>query len=392
MKRRRKKNRIQRKDFALFQAIEAARERVKIMVGLSGIAGAGKTLSALKLAYGLTGDWTKIGVVDTENRSSLYYAGERTGAWKWIDFNSKMKEGYHPRNWMQVIQYAESLGLQALILDSITHEWEGKGGCLELVETIGRSGKGNSFTAWNQVTPLHRAFVDRMRESPLHIIATIRSKSDYVIEDGKDGKKTPRKVGMKTIQREGTDYEFGLIFDIDRSHHASCEKDRTGLFSERAPFIIGEDTGRELYEWANTGGEALKAPPPKPQQQQAKPQQQQRQAEQKRPLVRRDKQKEEVWSGTPYQLTWLVGYLKDTYAIENHDDVMSISNDLGGTPKGEIGIKVKEIVDAAYCEAPDPESKAHWDSLAIKPTPGSEAEATLDSQDNVNAAMWDGAL
>jgi hypothetical protein len=240
----------------MFKASVAEREKLKLMVGLTGPSGAGKTLSALKMAHGITGDWKRIAVADTENSSALYYAGDKTGPWQHIPFDGqKMKGGYSPENWVKLIEYAETLPIDALVLDSITHEWSGVGGSLELVDSLSQ-GKSAFSNGWKKVTPLHRAFIDRMRHSRLHILATMRSKQDYVVETGTGGKATPRKVGLKSEQRDQTDFEFGIIFDIDISHFASASKDRTGLFMDRTPFKIDEDTGKELSSWANMGKES----------------------------------------------------------------------------------------------------------------------------------------
>jgi hypothetical protein len=227
----------------------AARERVKLMLGLTGPSGSGKTYSALQLAYGITGDWSKITLADTENKSALYYAGDKTGPWEHVDFSPDRPGAYSPVNFISLIEWAEKdPKTEVLIIDSISHEWEGAGGCLELVEA-----KGTGFAGWKAVTPLHRRFIDTMRNSRLHIIATMRSKTDYVVETNDRGKSAPKKVGTKSTQREGTDYEFGLIFDVEMSHYATASKDRTGLFANRGPFKISKETGAELLQWANSG-------------------------------------------------------------------------------------------------------------------------------------------
>ncbi len=229
----------------MFKLESARREKVKLMVGLMGPSGSGKTKSALRLAAGITGDLKKVALIDTENRSSLYYADND---FKFIDFPSTTVGGYHPNNWIKVIEFAEKQpGIELLILDSISHEWEGKGGCLELAD------RAKGASGWKTVTPLHRRFIDKMRESPLHIIATMRSKTDYAFETNEKGKTAPKKVGTKATQREGTDYEFGVVLDINIDHYAQSNKDRTGLFAEKGIFQISEDTGKELIAWANSG-------------------------------------------------------------------------------------------------------------------------------------------
>lgn len=238
----------------MFRKTEASKEQVKLMIGLTGPAGSGKTFSALQLAHGIMGDWKKIALCDTENRSALYYAGASTGPWQHIDFAANLKEGYSPNNWVKLIEFAESdPNIEILILDSISHEWQGTGGCLQLVQAYSKNAKGNTFTPWNEVTPLHNKFIDKMRNSRLHIIATLRANTEYALEKNEYGKTLPRKIGMKPIQRDGIEYEFGVMFDIDISHYATSSKDRTNLFADRPPFIINGDIGKQLVEWSKDG-------------------------------------------------------------------------------------------------------------------------------------------
>jgi hypothetical protein len=237
----------------MFKKSIAARENVRLKIGMTGPSGAGKTYSALQLAYGIAGDWKRIAVADTENGSALYYANisGTQDRWAHIPFDPDVvQEGYHPKNWVKLLKFAEQDGgIDVLILDSISHEWEGKGGCLELVDSI--AGSGNRFSPWKTVTPLHTAFLDAIRLSPLHVIATMRSKQDYVLEQNEKGKMAPKKVGLKSVAREGTDYEFGIVFDIAMNHHATCGKDRTGLLMPRGEFKITPAVGQELVKWAS---------------------------------------------------------------------------------------------------------------------------------------------
>lgn len=232
---------------SLFQAKTAKRSQVKLKIGMSGPSGSGKSYSALQLAYGIAGDWSKVAVADTENESALYYAD--LGPFQHINFPPTIPQGYHPLNWVKLIEEVEAMdGIEVLVLDSASHEWNGVGGCLELVEKVGQG-----FSSWKTVTPMHNKFIDKIRNSKLHIIATMRSVQDYVVEKNDKGKSAPRKVGLKSNQREGTDYEFGIIFDINMQHYASTSKDRTGLFVPRGPFQITPETGRELLAWADSG-------------------------------------------------------------------------------------------------------------------------------------------
>lgn len=241
----------------MFKKEKATKERVKLMIGLCGPSGSGKTYSALQMAYGITGDWSKIAVIDTENRSSLNYAGSTTSnEWDIFDFSHDTFEGgYRPENWVRAIDIVEKdpANYEVLIIDSITHEWLG---CLELVEQFSKTERGNTFTPWKKVTPLHNAFIDKMRNSRLHIIATMRSSTEYAMETNEKGRTVPKKIGTKPTQREGTDYEFSLIFDLDNAtNHATSSKDRTGLFKTQTqpPFLITIETGKKIVDWCNDG-------------------------------------------------------------------------------------------------------------------------------------------
>jgi len=221
----------------------AERKKAKIKLGLQGPSGSGKTFSALLIAFGLCNDWTKIVLIDTENHSADLYA--HLGNYRVLDLNKP----FTPENYIQAIETCEKqTGVEVIIIDSISQEWEGAGG---IIETHGNM-MGNSFTNWNKVTPRHNAFVQKILQSNCHIIATVRSKQDYVLSE-KNGKMVPEKVGLKGVTREGMDYEFTIMLDLDIKHYATASKDRTGLFMDKPEFIIKESTGRRILEWCNLG-------------------------------------------------------------------------------------------------------------------------------------------
>jgi hypothetical protein len=220
------------------QLQKAQRKQAVIKLALQGPAGSGKTFSSLLLAFGLTGSWEQIVVIDTENNSSHLYS--HLG-----NFNVlSLSEPFSPERYTEAIETCEKAGMKVIIIDSISQEWEGNGG---IIETHGNMA-GNSFTNWNRVTPRHNAFVQKMLQSPCHIIATIRSKQDYVLTD-KNGKLVPEKVGLKGVTRDGMDYEFTLVLDLDIKHFATASKDRTGLFSNPIPFLVNESTGSKIKTW-----------------------------------------------------------------------------------------------------------------------------------------------
>lgn len=215
----------------------AERKNAKIKLAITGSSGSGKTYSALLLASGLT-NWEKVAVIDTENGSANLYA--HLGAYKVLPL-----ENHKPDTYIKAIEVCEKAGIEVVILDSVTHEWEW---CKEYHNSL----PGNSFTNWGKVTPLHDKFVRKILTTNVHVIATMRTKQDYVLQD-KNGKKVPEKVGLKVVQRDGLDYEFTLVFDLDINHNANASKDRTGLFSAENLFVITEGTGKTILDWCQQG-------------------------------------------------------------------------------------------------------------------------------------------
>lgn len=231
---------------------ETKRSKARMRIALAGPSGSGKTYSALLLAFGLTGDWRKIAVIDTENQSADLYS--ELGQYYVLSLN----EPYTPKRYGEAILLCESSGIECIIIDSITHEWNGKGGCLDMHEKITSAMRiPNSFQAWSAVTPEHQAFIDSILKSKCHVISTIRSKTEYVITE-RNGKQVPVKVGMAPITRDGFEYEVTVSFDIDAEHNAFISKDRTNLFSGKPKFRITSETGRTISDWCNAGEDLTK--------------------------------------------------------------------------------------------------------------------------------------
>lgn len=224
--------------------IKAERKKAKIKLGLQGPSGSGKTYSALLLAFGLVEDWTKIAVIDTENHSSNLYA--HLGGYNVLPLDAP----FTPEKFIQAIRLCITAGMEVVIIDSISHEWEGVGGILDTHSQM----SGNSFTAWSKLTPRHNAFVQEILQSPVHILATTRTKQDYVLVD-KNGKMVPEKVGLKGITRDGMDYEFTIVFDLDIKNNATASKDRTGLFFGQPEQKISTQTGTRIRDWCNSGAD-----------------------------------------------------------------------------------------------------------------------------------------
>lgn len=215
----------------------AQRQRAKIKMGLQGPSGSGKTFSALQIAFGLCKNWQKIAVIDTENHSAELYS--HLGAYKVIN----LFPPFEPEKYMEAIKICENENIEVIIVDSISHEWEYLLDCHANLP-------GNSFTAWAKITPRHNEFVQAILQSNCHVICTMRTKQDYVLVE-KNSKMIPEKVGLKSVQRDGMDYELTLVFDLDMSNRAKASKDRTGIFLKRPDEVLSVSTGELIKEWCS---------------------------------------------------------------------------------------------------------------------------------------------
>ena len=222
-----------------FKITQSKKEEAKIKLALKSVSGGGKSLSSLLLAKGLSnGDLSKVCVIDTENSINLY---SHIGNFHIL----RLLQPFSPENYIKAISACEEAGFETIIIDSISHCWHH---LLQLHSTL----QGNSFVNWQKITPLQNAFVQKIQQSPCHIISTIRSKQDYLIQN-QGNKTTIEKVGLKMIQRNGIEYEFTTVLDIDMKHQAKAEKDRTGLFADKERFVITEATGSKILDWCKNG-------------------------------------------------------------------------------------------------------------------------------------------
>ena len=216
----------------------ATKKVAKLRLALDGIAGSGKTLSALLIASGIGG---KIVIIDTENGSGDLYADL-------VSYDViTMKSPFSPERYIKAIKHCEELGYDIIIVDSLSHAWAGSGGALEKQNTVAKR-TGNSYTAWAEITPLQNKLIDTLIQSTAHIIVTMRTKMEHAIEVGLDGKTTIRKLGMGVIQREGMEYEMTVVFDMNSDHSATVSKDRTRLF-DGMTFTPDKLTGVTLKKW-----------------------------------------------------------------------------------------------------------------------------------------------
>lgn len=239
------------------QVQEAIREKQKALIGLVGPSGSGKSVSALRLAYGIVKEmypdlpveelWKKIGAADTEHKRLLNYVGQefdgiKIGSFKYINFEPP----FNTERYNMAIKLLQQQGVEVIIVDSLSHQWQGEGG---VVETHGQM-QGNSFQNWGKLAPESSKLVKSLTTSNVHTITTLRVKSDYVIEQI-DGKNVPKKVGMKPVQKDDMEYEFDTVFSIGMDHMARVSKDITNLFEDE--FLITEVIGSKLYRYLELG-------------------------------------------------------------------------------------------------------------------------------------------
>ena len=224
---------------------KANRSKQKLRILLEGVSGTGKTYSGLIMAKEFGG---KTAVIDTERGSASLYSTE-------FDFDvMELTEPFTPEKYIKAIALAESEGYSTIIIDSISHEWSGPGGCLDI-----QSGMGGRFTDWQKVSPRHQALVDKILNCKSHVICTARTKADWSIEKNEKGKSAPKKVGMKTEQRDGMDYEFTTVLRLNHAHFFDCSKDRTRIF-DGVNDLLTASHAKSLIEWLNTGVDEVKAP------------------------------------------------------------------------------------------------------------------------------------
>lgn len=229
------------------QLRQSMRRAAKMRLALAGASGAGKTYSSLLIAYGMTGDWSKIAVIDSENCSADLYA--HLGGYQVLTL-----ENYAPETYIEAIGICEQAGAEVIIIDSISHCWDY---LLDFHANL----QGNSFANWAKVTPRQNAFIQRILTSSAHVICTMRSKQDYVLSD-KNGKMVPEKVGLKAVQRDNVDYEFTAVLDIAMNHKATTSKDRTGLFTGRPEFLITPAVGQAILKWCNLSNPSVQPQTP----------------------------------------------------------------------------------------------------------------------------------
>jgi nucleoside-triphosphatase THEP1 len=234
---------------------KATKSAAKLRLGLVGPAGSGKTMTALRIAHGLGG---RIAVIDTERGSASLYSGERG-----LDFDVLELDSYEAEHFVGAIRQAEQAGYEVLIIDSLSHAWAGKGGILEFVDQAAKRSGGGSFSGWRDATPRHNQLVDAILGAKLHVICTLRSKVEHVIEQV-NGRTQVRKVGLQPVQRDGLEYEFTVVADVTQDHELIITKTRAAWLKDKIIREAGEELGQQLAAWLSDGLPSPVAPAPEP--------------------------------------------------------------------------------------------------------------------------------
>lgn len=225
--------------------VKATKAKSKARIALCGPSGAGKTYTSLKLATAMGG---KVAAIDTERGSASKYADE-------FEFDVMELETFHPQKFIDGIKDAELAGYDVLVIDSLSHAWMGRDGILELHDKAASKQKTtNSFTAWRDVTPIHNQLIDTILQSKLHIIVTMRSKTEYV-QTEENGKKSVKKVGMAPVQRDGMEYEFDIVGDMDFDNNLIITKTRCRKLAGEVIRKPGEETAQIIKDWLSDGVE-----------------------------------------------------------------------------------------------------------------------------------------
>lgn len=235
---------------------KAEKRKAKLRLALTGVSGAGKTYSALLMAQQLG---KRVAVIDSERGSASLYADR-------FEFDSQDLTLHSVDMYRRAIKEAGAAGYDVLVVDSLSHEWAGRGGVMETVDEKMKTER-SKFAAWNGPSQQHNTLIDDLLMYPGHVIVTMRSKTEYVLEDvERNGRKSqvPRKVGMAPVQREGVEYEFTVLLSLDKSGSVTVEKSRCSAVEEKGSTLRREDLGEvaeTLKAWLESG---VEAPAPAP--------------------------------------------------------------------------------------------------------------------------------
>jgi hypothetical protein len=223
---------------------KATKKAAKARIALAGPSGSGKTFTALRFATVLG---PRTALIDTEHRSASKYADQ-------FDFDTLPLDRYDPHVLIEALAAAGQAAYDVAIVDSLSHFWMGTDGMLEQVDRAAkRVASGNSFGGWKEMRPVERQMIEAMLAFPGHVIVTMRTKTEWVVEQNDRGKSVPRKIGTKPEQREGIEYEFDIVGDLDLENELIVSKTRCPVLSGAVVKKPGDDFARTILAWLDDG-------------------------------------------------------------------------------------------------------------------------------------------
>jgi hypothetical protein len=226
---------------------KAERTQARLRLAIAGPSGSGKTYTALAIATHLSPD-KPIALVDTESGSAVLYGG---------DFNfdvMEMAPPFSPQKFMDAIKDASASGYGVIILDSLSHAWAGPGGLLDIVDKKAKTtAGGNSYAAWKEGTPLQNELIQTIIRAPIHVIATVRSKTEYAMDKDANGRTTIKKMGLKAVQRDDLEYDFTIWIDMNMDHEGFVAKSRCSALADGLFSRPGKNIADPLIKWLNEG-------------------------------------------------------------------------------------------------------------------------------------------
>lgn len=230
--------------------IKATKERAKLRAAIFGPSGAGKTFTSLRLATGIGG---RIALIDSERRTASKYADR-------FDFDvcDLGSQQHRISDYVTAIRGAGEAGYDVLIIDSLSHAWQE---LLAEIDAIAKSKyRGNTWSAWSDGTPKQKALIDAILDFPGHVIATMRSKTEWTTESAGGGKSAPKRVGLTPEQGKGIEYEFDMLFELSTEHILTVIKDRSGKFQDQCIPDPSEALGAEMAAWLDEGAKPMSLP------------------------------------------------------------------------------------------------------------------------------------
>lgn len=239
-----------------FQVRKAVRQRRPLKISLEGLSGSGKTYTGLRLLFAMrrAGIGKRVAVADSENGSASLYAGVSVDGDTWdFDVIDLPNESQNPDGYAAAYDYLVREGYDLILIDSMSHAWHG---AMEKVDEIAGRNRGDKFQAWATVTPMQRKMLQAITDGRAHCVVTMRVKSEYERVTGANGKEKIKKVGLKTDQREGAEYEFDMVMRLDQDHTATVEKVRgCSALDGKQVQNPAPDFFQPLFDWWQAGAE-----------------------------------------------------------------------------------------------------------------------------------------